>query len=147
MKSKRKKYRRQSSYEYLEEIPVYNYNSSFKLDIKSSLIPHSGLGVFNSETYIIPTTTYLGNYTGQLKSNNVIVTSTYCISLFSDNYIDAFQYPRSIFAMINDCRFSNFEYNCDFRTFEYVVEVWTTKNIQPNDELFVDYGNNFWQFR
>lgn len=142
-----KKLKNKYKYQYIEEQPIYNYNSEFNLEIKKSNIKDSGLGVFNKSQYDILPNTFLGNYTGELKSNKTIVTSTYCVELKSENYIDAYEYPRCIFAMINDSRFSVFDYNCEFRVFEDHVEIWSIKNIKCNYELFIDYGKEFWEFR
>ena len=63
------------------------------------------------------------------------------------DFIDAYDYPRCIFAMINDSRFSNFKYNCDFKIFEDHVEVWTITDINEGDELYCNYGDKYWQYR
>ena len=58
--------------------------------------------------------------------------------------IDAQNYPRTIFAMINDSKFSDFENNCEFIIKKDCVEIWTTKFINEGKELYIDYGTDYW---
>ena len=49
--------------------------------------------------------------------------------------------------MINDSRFSEFVYNCDFIIYEDHVEIWTINDINKGDELYCDYGDKYWEYR
>lgn len=143
--SHRKKKKGKIPYKYIPPVIEYIYNTEFNLYIQESNIKNSGLGVFSNQ--LIPKNTYIGNYIGELKENGSFTCGTYAISLKSNNFIDAYDYPRCIFAMINDSRFSNFKYNCDFITFEDHVEVWTIDDINEGDELYCDYGDRYWDHR
>ena len=102
----------------------------------------SGLGVFAKED-ILPKK-LLGHYIGKKIPINNFTLGTYSIELNSNYFIEAINYPRTVFAMINDSRFSNFNYNCDFIVSNKEVEVWSNDFIRNGDELFVDYGDDYW---
>ena len=141
----RKRKKGKIPYEYVPPKVEYIHNTEFDLCIKESKIKNSGMGLFSNIN--IPKNTHLGNYIGELKENGSFTCGIYAICLESSNFIDAYDYPRCIFAMINDSRFSNFKYNCDFRIFEDHVEVWTNTDINEGDELYCDYGDKYWQYR
>jgi hypothetical protein len=46
--------------------------------------------------------------------------------------------------MINDSRFSDYTYNCEFLCTTDNIEVWSTKFIPVNTELFINYGDEYW---
>lgn len=75
------------------------------------------------------------------------VLSCYCLTLESDYYIDAYDYPRGILAMINDCRFSDNIYNCQFKVEPEKAEVWSISNITSGSELYLDYGDEYRKYR
>tara|TARA_Y100000389_G_C17385056_1_gene476551 strand:+ start:320 stop:748 length:429 start_codon:yes stop_codon:yes gene_type:complete len=139
-----KKRKPKYNYVYVEPTPTYLYNSSFDLCIKPSSIKHGGLGVFINEN--ISGFVHLGNYTGEVKHDSIMPSlyGSYALDLKSENYIDASDYPRSVLAMINDARFSEYENNCEFIIFSDRAEVWSTKEISIGEELFVSYGKDYW---
>ena len=143
----RSKRKRKSKYDYVyvPPEPEYIYNSKYNLSIQDSNIKHGGLGVFAKEP--INKNEYLGDYIGEMKEDGRFTCGIYAVSLKSNNFIDAYEYPRTIFAMINDARFSEYSYNCEFRLFDDRAEVWSIKNININEELYFDYGNNYWKYR
>tara|TARA_B100000902_G_C27302305_1_gene913537 strand:- start:2161 stop:2595 length:435 start_codon:yes stop_codon:yes gene_type:complete len=143
VKHKRKK--QKFIYEYKPPTPEYIYNSNFNLCIKESNIKYGGLGVFSNQ--FIEKNQHLGNYIGDMKEDGRFTCGVYAVTLESNNFIDAFQYPRTIFAMINDARFSEFSYNCEFRIFSNRAEVWSIRNINVNDELYFNYGDSYWKYR
>ena len=140
-----KRRKQKITYEYSPPIPEYVYNSNFNLFIKESNIKHGGLGVFTND--FLDKDIHLGNYIGDMREDGEFTCGIYAVSLESNNFIDAFQYPRTIFAMINDARFSQFDYNCEFRIFSDRAEVWTIKDINIGEELYFDYGDNYWKYR
>lgn len=125
--------------------PEYLYNSKYMLSIKDSLIKNGGLGVFALEN--IPENTLLGEYIGDKLHKTNPTTSSYCLDLKSKYFIDAYHYPRCVFAMINDSRFNGFPYNCDFRIYEYKADIWTLCEIKEGSELYLNYGNDYWLYR
>lgn len=141
----RKRKKSKIPYEYVPPKVEYIYNTEFNLCIQQSKIKNGGMGLFSNVD--IPDNTYLGNYIGELKENNAFTCGIYAICLKSDKFIDAYNYPRCIFAMINDSRFSDFSYNCDFKVYEDHVEVWTINDINKGDELYCDYGDKYWEYR
>ena len=132
-------------YEYKPPNVEYNYNTEFNLEVKRSSIKNAGLGVFTNQ--FIPRNTFLGEYIGVLKTSNQFSCGLYALELKSGNLIDAFEYPRSVFAMINDSRFSDYTYNCKFIITESKAEIWTINNIYKDEELFINYGDDYWKYR
>jgi hypothetical protein len=53
-------------------------------------------------------------------------------------------------AMINDTYKTNYNYNCEFiinesnSDYNKKVEIWSISDININEELFIDYGDNYW---
>ena len=143
----RRRRRHKSKVEYIYDAPKveYIYNSNYQLKIDTSLIKHGGLGVFSLEK--IPKNVLLGEYIGEMYDSSVPTMSCYCLSLKSDNFIDAYDYPRCVFAMINDCRFSDYKYNCTFKVYEDKAEIWSISDINDNSELYLDYGDEYWKHR
>ena len=141
----RKRKKDKYSYEYIPPKVEYIYNTEFDLCIKESKIKNSGMGLFSNMN--ISKNTYLGNYIGEFKKHGSFTCGIYAICLESNNLIDAYNYPRCIFAMINDSRFSDFAYNCDFLVYKDHVEVWTINDINKGDELYCDYGDKYWEHR
>tara|TARA_Y100000991_G_scaffold205087_1_gene181107 strand:+ start:540 stop:977 length:438 start_codon:yes stop_codon:yes gene_type:complete len=143
---RKKKYtKKKNEYIYIPPKVEYVYNSNYKLKVDNSLIKHGGLGVFTEEN--IPKDTLIGEYIGEKKHIDEPVLSCYCLTLKSDYYIDAYDYPRGILAMINDCRFSDYKYNCSFKVYKDKAEVWSISDIEKNRELYLDYGNEYWKHR
>ena len=134
--------KRKNKYVYNEPKIEYIYNTVYELEIKNSLIKNSGKGVFTKEK--LKKNTHLGNYIGKKYSKDVFIFSNYSIETYFGGMIDAQDYPRTIFAMINDSKFSTFENNCEFIIKKDCVEIWTTKFINEGEELYIDYGEDYW---
>jgi len=134
-------------YEYVPPKVEYIYNTEFDLCIKESNIKNGGFGLFSNQN--IKKDTYIGDYIGEIKLNGSFTCGIYAMCLESNYFIDAYNYPRCIFAMINDSRFSNYNYNynCIFKTFEDHVEVWTIKDINKDNEIYCNYGDKYWEYR
>ena len=138
----RKKNKKKIKYVYNEPKIQYIYNTIYELEIKNSLIKNSGKGVFTKEK--LQKNTHLGNYIGKKYPKDTNIFSNYSIETYFGGMIDAQNYPRTIFAMINDSKFSDFENNCEFIIKKDYVEIWTTKFIDEGEELYIDYGNDYW---
>jgi len=145
MVRKRKKTKNLSKDTYEPPVAEYVYNTNYNLKVDISLIKHGGLGLFTMEN--IPKNTFIGEYIGEVKHTDEPTLSTYCLSLKSDYFIDAYDYPRCVFGMINDCRFSDYTYNCIFKIYADKAEVWSICDIDAGSEMYLNYGDEFWTYR
>ena len=125
-------------YTYVEPVPSYYHTSPYTLDIRKSTIANAGLGVFVGKN--IPAGAYIDVYTGDLLS---IATSLYYFQINEEVGIDAGSYPRCYMAMLNDGFEKN---NCEFRVDDETrqVSVWSLRDVVAGEELFVSYGEDFW---
>ena len=140
-----RKRKKKLEYVYIPPVVEYIYNTKYKLEIKDSLIKYGGQGVFALED--IPENTCIGEYTGEKKHKDDFTLGTYSLQLSSDYSIDAFDYPRCILAMINDARFSDYKYNCDFVVNDIIAEIWSISAINIGSELYIEYGDFYWKHR
>ena len=127
--------------------------------IKESTIKNAGMGVFSAIT--IPKNTLLGKYEGfginqeeldkEYGDNlapfvlKIICKSKNTCKLINHEknhewYIDGSK-NGNIFAYINDGIHSGLQCNVEFDDEGFVI---STKKILPHQELFVDYGPNYW---
>jgi hypothetical protein len=129
-------------YSYPIENPEYYHNSIFNLNIIKSLIDNAGNGVFTQD--YIPNNTFIDCYEGDIKY--FVKTGEYYFGINDNIGIDAFAYPRCYMAMINDSRGSIFNNNCDFKVDEkeLIVEIWSIRDIKDGEELFINYGQEYW---
>lgn len=67
----------------------------------------------------------------------------YYLRLSDSDGIDAYAYPRCYMAMINDPYRSVFCANCEFRIEDGRAYVWSNRAIYPSEELFIDYGSDY----
>jgi len=128
-------------YKYIEPIPSFYHNSKYELEIKQSNIKNAGLGVFS--ICDIPENTYIDGYYGDIFS---IATSRYFVCITDEIGIDAGSYPRCYMAMLNDSFNSLFKNNCEFiiNVKDKTVSVWTIREIKKGEELFISYGEDYW---
>ncbi len=151
----------------MENKELYYHHSKFNLYLGPSQIPNSGLGVFTKD-YIPPDTLIDGYFGIEL---NVNMGGDYNLRINDNSYIDACDFPRCFMAMINDCEFISKKvikknkkniniapkYNLDTNNNPLVTNckfitdsinnkgyIYSIKHIEPNSELFVSYGNNYW---
>tara|TARA_B100001971_G_scaffold196683_1_gene204726 strand:- start:2145 stop:2585 length:441 start_codon:yes stop_codon:yes gene_type:complete len=140
---KRKKRKPKYNYVYIEPTPEYIYNANFKLEIKKSTIDCGGNGVFTLEP--IKNNTIIGEYIGDIREpGHAYDFGRYCVETKSGKLIDGFLYPRTIMAMINDSYGSKFTNNCEFQIYELKAEIVSTRDIEVNEELFLNYGDSYW---
>jgi hypothetical protein len=151
----------------MNNIESYYHNSLLELYLSKSQIHDAGLGVFTKD--FIPAGTYIDEYCGDVYSFNP--GGFYVLELKPDYYIDAYNYPRCLMAMINDCGFvakkiikkkkrkiditpdgyydknnNKLVINCEFikKPDENKTFVFSICDILPNSELFISYGPNYW---
>jgi hypothetical protein len=129
--------------------------STFDLFISKSGIINSGFGVFTKD--FIPKDTLIDKYYG--KYINGLYGGDYYFRI--DDYlgIDALDPPRCYMAFLNDSSFRptskrglrnfiehNFTNNCKFQVDKVnkKVEIYSIVDIDPGSELFISYGNTYW---
>ena len=140
----------------LEQNPIFWNNTKFILNVETSKIPNSGNGIFTYQD--ITKETLIGYYDGILREDDGSCVGDYSFSLNKKWYVDARSYPRSYIAMINDAHGSKFKNNCEFRIeledpitdkkrkpFERKITLWSIKNIKAGQELYADYGKDYWK--
>jgi uncharacterized protein len=139
----------------LSKMPEFYWNNTdLPLVIKTSQIHNSGNGVWTNT--FIPKGTRIGYYEGRVLCGDDQITD-YSFTLNKKWFVDAFQFPRSIIAMINDVYCSRFKTNCEFDvqtrdldTGELLqgqhrrVFLASTKDIPKGSELFASYGDEYW---
>lgn len=130
-------------------------DGNYHLDVRASLITGAGRGVFAKER--IPPHVIIGYYTGVFrgpydKSNH----PAYMFILNDRFYIDGYTTPMNIMALLNDAYRSRFENNCEFQLnyneaqlapnglHERLVGIRTLRWIEPGEELYVSYGEDYW---
>jgi hypothetical protein len=140
-----------------EAIEANFYNDGpFNLYITHSQLPDAGLGVY-TEDYI-PEDTIIGEYRGEIVKSYNLETNDYFYELVEADEangimgvgIDSSKLPRCYMAMLNDAQFSkSFSNNCVFEgdVEEGKVYVVSTRDIEPEEELFVSYGEGYWNLQ
>lgn len=134
--------------------------SKFKwIEKRDSLIPNAGSGVFALQT--IPKNTVLGEYSGKIVTYADDFDFTYAFGVGKNKVVIG----DTILAYINDIidfrplnrketrNFDNhilpeydLKYNCDWKINRKLQKVYviTTKPIKLGDELYINYGNDYW---
>lgn len=135
--------------------PIYWNNTKLILNVEESKIKNSGNGIFTYQ--FIPKESLIGEYFGQVKKADGSCVGDYSFGLNKDYYVDARYYPRAYIAMINDSHGSTFKNNCEFRiekkskngkrlrAKDYKISLWAIRNIQVGEELYADYGLEYWK--
>ena len=146
----------------------YYHTSAFRLILRPSNIPNSGMGVFTEDA--IPAQTCIDEYQGNICSANI--RGAYVLQVGSDCNIDAWAFPRCYMGMINDCSFvfkqtirkkkrriditpksycdsNNLPLctNCEFSTDPQNKKayVYSMVDIPAGSELFIAYGDEYWK--
>lgn len=138
------------------EIVEYYNNGEYDLYVAPSILKDAGMGLFTREE--IEKDTIIGYYSGEIKSvDSMPYHHAYRFELNERYYIDGYLNPRCMMAMINDSRFSLNDHNCDFHLnynpetispnafHDQLVSIITLRYISPNEELFIDYGPDYWR--
>lgn len=144
--------------------PVYFNNTTFDLKIKESNITSAGLGLFlNKDSNPILKDTFLGYYSGFWNSDmsnqsncSYFINKRICIdvnydnrpftSLMNDAYRTEFKNNViSKLAIDNKILLNIRKKNCEQYDPNKIIELYTTQDIQPGDELFFEYGESYWK--
>jgi hypothetical protein len=137
---KKSKYKPKHEYTYIPQKETYFHHSSFSLEIRPSQIKNAGMGVYTSDA--IPNRSFIDYYVGDLYKSPM---SNYFIEIEHNLGIDAIHFPRCYMAMINDSYQSQYTTNCEFIIENKTVSVYSIRDIQPGEELFISYGDQYWK--
>ena len=144
--------------------PKYYNNTNFKLEIKQSSIENAGLGLFlHKESDSIQKDMFLGYYNGfwnydmQNQSNcSYYINKRMCIdinkiyrpftSIMNDAYRTNFNNNVKSKINIDENVLQNIrKKNCDKYDPNKIIELYTTLDIMPGEELFFEYGDGYWK--
>jgi hypothetical protein len=140
---------------YLESLKLY-HTSHFCLYIEKSSIVNSGYGVFTK--CFIPKDSVIDEYTGTYTES--LYGGEYFFRIDEDGGINAIDSPRCYMAMLNDAIYipsskralrkfvkHNYTNNCYFKSdiVNRKVYVYSLIDINPNSELFISYGEDYWK--
>jgi hypothetical protein len=130
----------------------------FLLDLKPSTIPNAGLGVFAKAN--IPEGIIIAEYRGAIFLNehlNIMHLNDKCVSLSEDTFIAG---TNCIAGFINDIidfeeskknkkiiLIPELEYNCFIKRSHHKMFVITKREIKEGEEIFIQYGNDYWESR
>jgi len=138
-KKKTQKYKPKHPYTFIPQKETYFHHSTFSLEIKPSQIKDAGMGVYTLD--FIPNHSFIDYYVGDLYKYPM---SNYYIEIDHNLGIDAGNFPRCYMAMINDSYQSLYTTSCEFIIENKTVSVYSIRDIQPGEELFISYGNQYW---
>ncbi len=134
----------------------YYHKSNYDLYISQSSIANSGLGVFTKS--FIPKDTLIDGYFGEYSES--LPGGEYFFRIDENGGINAIDEPRCYMAMLNDASYRptskrklrifiehNYQNNCYFNVdiTNKKVFVYSLFDIEPNSELFISYGNDYWK--
>ncbi len=140
----------------MKQIQYYN-NSKYNLFLKESQIPGAGLGVYTKD--FIANDQIIGEYEGKAVYDYDAIDDDYYFEIVpADDEkrqrsfgITCLEFPRCYMAILNDAEYkSNFKNNCIFAedqnedNYKKKVYILSTRDIQPGEELFCDYGDSYW---
>jgi hypothetical protein len=134
----------------------YYHKSKFDLYIDNSSIVNSGLGVF-TKTFI-PKDSFIDEYYGEII--DYLFGGDYYFKIDKDYGINAEKFPRCYMAMLNDASYvpksnrqlkkfvkHDYKNNCVFKVDEINKKVYVVSkvDIPSKSELFISYGDEYWQ--
>jgi hypothetical protein len=130
----------------------------FLLQLKPSTIPNAGIGVFAKAD--IPEGVIIAEYRGAIflsEHLNVLTMNDRGINLNQDAFIAG---NNCVAGFINDIvdfeesqknkriiLIPGLEYNCFYKRSHHKMFVITQRDIKEGEELFVEYGNEYWNSR
>jgi len=115
--------------------------------VGTSTITDAGDGLFAAVD--IPAETRIGTYSGikTFGKGHYHIESDYAISSACGTFtVDAHDLDSGPFRMANDSLVEDLD-NIQFRKNGYEFEVWTIKDVQTDEELFVSYNKHYWWYR
>ncbi|RYZ30427.1 MAG: SET domain-containing protein [Chitinophagaceae bacterium] len=119
------------------------------LEIKTSTIPDAGKGLFTK--VFIAKGTRIVEYKGTVTTWDVVKddpTNAYIYFVKPNHVIDARDHPKMMARYVNDAkglvRNKARRNNAQFQNDGLRVYIVATKNIEPGEELLVEYGQKYW---
>ena len=120
-----------------------------ELEIKPSSIPGAGNGLFTK--VLIPKGTRIVEYKGTVTTWDVVKddpTNAYIYFLKPNHVIDARHHPKMLARYVNDAkglvRNKSRTNNAQFTNDGLHVYIVATRNIEPGEEILVEYGQKYW---
>jgi SET domain-containing protein len=120
-----------------------------ELEIKTSTIPGAGKGLFTN--VFIAKGTRIVEYKGTVTTWNAVKddpTNAYIYYLKPNHVIDARDHPKCMARYVNDAkgltRTKGRNNNAQFSNVGLHVYIVATKDIQPGEEILVEYGKKYW---
>jgi SET domain-containing protein len=120
-----------------------------ELEIKTSNIPGAGKGLFTK--VFIAKGTRIVEYKGTVTTWDVVKddpTNAYIYFVKPNHVIDARDHPKMMARYVNDAkgliRTKARTNNAQFKNEGLRVYIIATKDIQPGEEIFVEYGRKYW---
>jgi SET domain-containing protein len=117
------------------------------VEARASNIPGAGLGLFATREHRQGDT--VCEYTGVVLPNEEAWRrrdKAYLMKLGDGKYVDALHCPEVLARYINDCRGHRGGFNVCFekRPQDGKADVVAMRDIQPGEELYVNYGRLYW---
>jgi uncharacterized protein len=120
------------------------------LKVKISTLPGTGRGLFTKS--FIPKGTVITEHKGKISTWNAADhddgKNPYIYYVSRNHVIDAKDHPDSIAHFTNDAngykKMAGFTNNSKYVVKGKRVFIEAIKDIQPNDEIFVSYGKEYW---
>lgn len=117
------------------------------LEVRESKIPGAGKGLFATRLHERSST--ICEYSGVVLPNEVawkLHDKSYLMKIGDNVYVDALKCPDVLARYINDCRGRRGGFNVHFvkRPEDGRADVVAMRDIQPGEELYVNYGRLYW---
>ncbi len=122
-----------------------------QLEVKTSTIPYSGLGLFTKED--IPKGSLVIEYKGRIttwkEADKDEGRNAYLFRVKQYHTIDARPYKKALARYANDAngftRIKGLKNNCVYIIDGLRVFVEAVRDIPAGSEIFIDYGKEYWQ--
>ncbi|RMX64783.1 hypothetical protein DD238_006778 [Peronospora effusa] len=118
------------------------------VQVRKSNIPGAGKGLFATKRHVQGS--IICEYTGVVLYNQEnawkLKDKSYLMKLGDGKYIDALHCPQVLARYINDCRghFGGFNVHFEKRPQDDKADVIAMRDIEPGEELYVNYGRLYW---
>ncbi|KAL3658126.1 hypothetical protein V7S43_016969 [Phytophthora oleae] len=117
------------------------------VEVRDSNIPGAGKGLFATKLH--PRGSTVCVYSGEVLPNEAawkLKDKAYLMKLGDGVYVDALNCPNVLARYINDCRGHCGGFNVHFqkRPEDGKADVVAMRDIQPGQELYVNYGRLYW---
>ena len=122
-----------------------------RLMVRKSTIPKAGKGLFARKD--IPKGTKLGYYAGVYLTEeqyNKLRNQDYVWYVKENLYVDAYPCKKALLRFINSFQSSKqrrkMKKQFNVEPYTYGGKLWyrTIKNVKAGEELFIDYGDDYW---